>query len=234
LGTTTITAAAAGYSSASVNVTVLAPQLHAFNNGPSSTVGQFLEVNGTVSVPVASASITQISLQSDSPQLLLSSDNVHWAFSITLTLPANTTTAGYYIQALGSSGNASYTASTSNFQSYTDTIFMAPSGIVIAGSTTASVSQGSEQYTISTSLLDSLDNPVTTQPLAAGPLVVSLGSTTPSAGAFPSFATIQAGTSGSSVNFTPLSPGSTTLSVTQPVGWTTPTSATSVFVTVKP
>jgi hypothetical protein len=234
LGNTSITAAAAGYTSASVNVSVTAPQLGAFNDGPNSSVGQFLEATGTVSVPVASATSMQVSLQSNSSLLLLSPDNINWASGITVTVAANSTTANYYIQSLGSSGQASYTASTNNFEPATDTISMVPSGIVITGSTSASVSQGPQQYTISTAQLDSSHNPVAVQNLAEGPLTVSLGNTNPATGTFAASVALQPGTSSSSVTFTPVMPGSTTLSLTEPTGWTMPSSVTSVAVTIKP
>jgi hypothetical protein len=234
LGSTSITAAATGYGSASVNVTVTPPQLVAYNNGPNSIVGRFLEATGTILMPVEPGASTPVLLQSNSNQLLLSADNVNWASSITVTVAANSTTANYYIQALGSSGQASYTASTGNFQPATDTISMVPSGVVIVGSTSASVSEGAQQYTISTVQLDGSDNPGTPQNLATGPLAVSLGNTNPAAGTFAASVTIQAGTNGNSVTFTPLATGSTTLSVTQPTGWTTPTSMTSVAVAINP
>jgi hypothetical protein len=239
LGSTTITAASPGYGSATVTVTVNQEALLVSDDGGTygGVIGQFLEATGQVIVPGGGP--IQVTVQSNSSNLMLSNDNVNWAPSITVTVPANTAFANFFIESLASSGQGSITASTAGFGPGTDTISMVPSGIVIVSSAglpsfNASVSAGAQQVLIYTAQLNASNTPVIQQNLALPSLVVSLGDSNSAAGTFPASATIQAGTDVTSATFTPVAPGSTTLSVMQPTGFATPTALTSVAVTVKP
>jgi hypothetical protein len=241
LGTTAITATASGYGSASVNVTVNQQALLVSDDG-GQAVGQSLEANGTVIVPgAASSSPIQILVQSNSPNLLLSTDNAHWNSNVTVTVAANTTSTTFYIESLASSGQGTITASTTaDFGPGSDTISMVPSGILIYSTNTGSslsisLSGGlTAPFTVFAAQLDSSDNFVAAQN-AASILTVNFGNTNPAVGTFPSSLTIPVGTSTNTTGvFTPKATGSTNISVTQPAGFATPKTLASVAVTVNP
>jgi hypothetical protein len=245
LGTTAITATASGYQSASVNVTVNQQALLVSDDG-GQAVGQNLEATGKVIVPgAAPSSPIQISVQSSSPNLLLSTDNATWKLNITVTVAANTTSTTFYIESLASSGQGTITASTTaDFGSGSDTISMVPSGILIYSTNTGnslSISLGSgltAPFTVFAGQLDSSDNFVVAQNVAST-LTVNFGNTNPAVGTFPSSLTIPVGTkTNTSGVFTPKATGSTTISVTEPSGFATPTApatvTSSVAVTVNP
>jgi hypothetical protein len=240
LGITSVTASASGYLSASVGVTVNALSL-VVSNASGGVVGQNLEATGTVIIPgAAPSSNVQIQLKSNNPATLqLSPDNVHWSSTITVTVTAGTTSAVYYIEAMASSGQGSYTASTPSYGPATDTITMVPSGVVILSTTdtsgfSVSLAGGPKQFLVYTAQLNSAGVPQNPQNLALASLTVTFSNTAPTVGtAAP--VTITAGTNGTMGTFTPSSKGSTTVTVIQPSGgWTVPSEYTTLSVTVNP
>ncbi len=158
--------------------------------------------------------------------------------TIVLTVPSGANTAIYYVYGLASSGTATYSASAPGYGSGTDTVILAPSGIVITGPSRVSLSGGAQALTVYTGLLstDGSNTPQNPQNLAGqAPLTVTIGNSNPAAGTLPSSVTIAPGTGSSQIAFVPASqPSSTTISVTQPSGYTTPNQLTSLAITVGP
>jgi hypothetical protein len=240
LGKTTITASATGYSPGSVQATVTAASL-SINNG--ATVGQHLENQNVLllSTPAPSGGLqVTLSVAQSSIGLLQLAVNPTDAGSnsIMLNLPAGGFSATYYVYALASSGTATYSASATGYGSGTDTVILAPSGIVITGPSSVSLSGGSQALAVYTALLstDGTNTPQNPQSLAGQtPLTVKIGNSNPAAGTLPSSANIAPGTDSSQITFTPASqPASTTISVTQPTGYAMPDELTSVAITVGP
>ena len=103
-------------------------------------------------------------------------------------------------------------------------------------SLTTTVAAGNQPITVATAILDSGGNYLQGQPLAGGsPLQVTLTDSNTAAGTIPATATIAAGSSTGTFNFTPkLGGGSRTiLGVLTPAGgYMTPTQFTAISVTV--
>jgi hypothetical protein len=197
--------------------------------------------------PAASADVL-VTLTSNSPaNLLLSTTPTAAGFSsITVTIPAGFTSASYFAQALSASGTVTHTASSPNFNPRTATITLAPSGVVIAGPNglgapffNASVSGGAVPVTVYMAMLNP-GSPSsfsgTTQALRGGlaSLQVSLSSTNTGVGTIASPVTITSGSDNAVTQFTPVSQGSTTVSVATPAGFTTSSNDTSLSVSVSP
>ena len=243
-GSTSITASSTGYQSASVTVTVSQSKLVVFDDG-GGVIGQGLEANGTVVAPGATAD-TPVLLQSNSGQLLLSSDNVNWSQSLNITIHANKGNASFFIESLSSSGQGTITASTTaSYGPNSDTIAFAPSGFGIldqvdsgtTGSTVpVSLSSGKNlTFSIYSYQLDSSDNIVTPQSVASN-ITVTFGNSTPATGTFPASLVVAKGTNTVNGTFTPKAVGTTTVTVNQPSGFVQPmspiTTTTLVSVTV--
>jgi hypothetical protein len=239
LGTAQITASAAGYGSGSVSIVVQNAGNLIINN--FLTIGQFLQDSGSLLLPVAApAGGLHVTLTSNSPLILLSTTATGaGSATIGIDLIPLQRTASYYVQSLGSSGTATYTATAPGYNPGTDTVTMAPSGVVIfnPGSPNVSKAGGPKPLTVITAYLDGSNSAVAPgQALAGGSsLVVSLTNTPGTAGTVPATVTIAPGDSSTTAMFTPLVSGSsTTVSVVQPAGWTTPAALTSVGITVVP
>jgi len=238
----TASASASGYSSASVNVTVNLQSLLLYDDG-NGYIGQGLEANGTVEVPGGTSSAVPIVLTSNSPSVLLSTDNKSWAQSINVTVAANTSIATFFIESLLSSGQGTITATTTaSYAGNTDTITMVPSAILIYSATggsslTTSLSSGPAPFTIFSTQLDSSDNYNYLQSASqhvASNVTVTFQNTNSAVGTFTTSLTILAGTATNTNGaFTPLAAGSTTISVIQPTGFSQANIETSVAVTVK-
>jgi hypothetical protein len=240
LGTSTITASATGYSPASVHATVTANTL-GISNG--ATVGKHLENQNVLLLssraPSGGLQVT-LSVAQSSIGLLQLAVNPTDAGSntIVVTVPSSANSAIYYVYGLASSGTATYSASAPGYGSGTDTVILAPSGIVIFGPSGVSLSGGAQALTVFAYQLstDGANTPQNAQSLAGQTsLTVTIGNSNPSAGTLPSSVNIAPGTGSSQITFTPASqPSSTTISVTQPTGYTTPGASTSVAITVRP
>jgi hypothetical protein len=231
IGSASVTASAVGYQPNSVQAAVQASTLRIDANG--LTIGNFLEAQGTVylSAPAPSGGLA-IRLTSNSSLLELALNaNAPGANSIVVNVPQNVSVGTYYVYALGSSGTATYSASAPGYvSSGDDTVTLAPSGIVVypLASTTMGVG-GSSTFALYTAQLstDGMNWPMSPQSLAgAATLNVLLtnsnhvvGILNGSSNATPQIP-IAPGTSGATVTFTAVASGSTTVSVTQPAGWT--------------
>ncbi|HTS65855.1 MAG TPA: hypothetical protein VMH28_27725, partial [Candidatus Acidoferrales bacterium] len=115
------------------------------------------------------------------------------------------------------------------------TITLVPSGVVIQGP--GSVTRpGTLTLTIYTAQLsgDGLNTPVIPEALAGGgSLIVSLHNSDPTIGSVSSSVIISPGTNNSTTLFVPLAAGSTTVSLDQPTGWTTPSQLTTLNIKVQ-
>ena len=185
-------------------------------------------------------------LTSNNPSLLLLSTTPTAAgsASITVTIPAGALmSAPYYAQALSASGTASHTASASGFSPRTATTPLAPSGVVIApngqlGSPflNAHISAGPVPVNVYMAVLNGSSFSGTTQMLRGGllSLQVSVSSSNTAVGTIASPVTITSGSDNGATQFTPLSQGTTIISVATPAGYTTSTNGTTVSVNVSP
>ncbi|MGP8243291.1 MAG: hypothetical protein ACLQVN_02110 [Bryobacteraceae bacterium] len=198
----------------------------------------------------------------DSSKLLLSTraDQLGTA-SITLTVPAGKLTAPYYLQGMGDSSEVTYEAAAPGFRSRTAPIGLAPSGIIIAYQAygppdeKAVIREGpdDDERRFYVSLSDAKQHPVnisafsaylgrrtgraadlTVQPLRPGvSATLVLRSSNPAVGTVESPLTIKSGTGRATARFTPLSVGTTVISVDTPAGFTKPNNATAVPATVR-
>jgi hypothetical protein len=170
--------------------------------------------------------------------------------SFTATIPAGKGLtdfgfyAGFWIQALDSSGTATITVSAppgSGYQSAVATVTLTPSGFVLKGpggtSANFNASIGSDSsVTVSPVQLDGFGNPLSTSQVLRGgsPVSVIVNSASPLVGQILNNpAVVQPGTATSSaVAFHPLAQGSSVLSITQPSGFTSPASGAQLTATV--
>ena len=98
-------------------------------------IGKDLEMQGTVILnQAAPAGGLTVTLTSNNPGALLLAATATDAGqgSIQVTVPAGATTATYYVQALGSTGTATYKASASGYADGNGTIQLTPSGVVLS------------------------------------------------------------------------------------------------------
>jgi len=212
------------------------------------TIGQNLEVSGVVSLgSLAGKGGVRVTLTSEKPDQLLLSETAtaKGSGTITITVPENSVSAIYYLQALGGSGQVTYKASAAGYRGRSGTISLAPSGVVLFGPMTLPEGQllrpaaqgGARQQGFITSLaagtptaikvhtvqLDPVSHraaDITIQALRGGmDLTVDLKNTNPGAGTIDSRVTIQGGTDHANTQFVPKSEGSLELSVVPPPGF---------------
>jgi len=228
----------------SINANVSVPGI-AITDGVS--VGQRLQQTGTAILgQVAPAGGLVLTITSNSPGLLVISDSPTTAgsASIQITVPAGQSSALFYLQGVGSSGTATYTASAPGYNSRTASVPLTPSGVVISGPfgvglpfLSASIAAGgSTPIFVQMAQLDPSTNGYSnTQPLAGGQsLNISLTNSNPSVGTLVSPVTLSGGNDTAVSPFTPLTQGSTFITVTTPSGFTTSTQFTSLNAQVNP
>lgn len=142
-------------------------------------VGQNLEAVSSIKLnrPVPAEGL-EVTVKTETPSLLLLSTDPSTAGSETIVFklrPGFSSTPEFYVQGLGKSGTATYTASAPGFGSATGTATLAPSGIIIAGPAgfglpgfQTSIRGAKVHLKIYSALLDSSFNFVAFQPLAGG------------------------------------------------------------------
>lgn len=196
----------------------------------------------------------------DSSKLVLSpAEDRPGSGTITLTVPAAQQAATYYIQALGSSGEVTYEATAPGFRSRTATVRLASSGIIIScehygppeegnvkrrgrivGGSGAMFLSRSDKHPVRIVAWSAYLDPeseraadITVQPLRAGlSVTVTLTSSNPAVAKVESPLVIKSGVNRAFAQLTPLSEGSTVISIETPAGFSTPKNATSVPATV--
>ena len=225
-------------------------------------VGRDLQVSGVLALgQFPPEDGVRVTLKSSDPKrmVLSSSATKMGAESIEITVPPNEATARYYIQAFGDSGTVEYTASAPGFRPKTATVTLAPSGVVItpveqgppdeAQVVRQDAGEGTYRMYVDlakpfpmkvvawTAQLDPITHhsaDITVQPLRAGvDLNVKLTNSKPDIGKIETEIKIRAGSDNGVADFTPLSKGSTQISVITPEGFTPSANSTSVIAFVR-
>ncbi len=222
-----------------VVATVTTPNLVIQN----ATVGNGLQSIGTVLIgQAAPAGGLEVLINSASPLVKLSlTETTAGSAQIRVIIPANQSAANFVIQAFGDNGVASYSASAPGYLPASATVTLARSGVVISGPfgfgfpLITTMSGGSQPVSVSTALLDASNNFLGSQAVAGGTsvsVVVSKSSEPPVVGNVATPIVIPGGSSEGVGQFTPLAVGQTTLSVTQPTGFSLPNTFTTLVARV--
>ena len=233
-GTSTINVSASGFASpAAVTATVSSSRL-IMNN--FITVGKNLAQQATVLLSPAPSAAVQLTVTTSSSILLSATGTDAGTTSITLTVPAGTGSATFWVYGEAASGTATFTASAPGYGSVSDSATLAPSGILllcpggVAGGCNISLAGGNVTLTVQTLLLNSdgsvlfVSGSPVYQPVAGGAaLSVAIGNTNSAVGTVPTSVPIAAGSAIGSFTFHPVATGSTVVSMTEPSGYTTPT-----------
>ena len=243
-GTTIVTASAPSFASAQVGAT-FGPQNLILNGG--LTLGKSLQGSDSVTLPSNAASGgVQVTITSNSPSLLLAVSPADvGSGTIVVTVPGGSRAAPFFVQSASASGSGTYTASLTGLGSATATAQFVPSGIVVfPPNVSASAATGSIQVSVFPAALDATGAPSIAEPLAGGlsPLTVVVQSSNTSVATVPASVTVSAGLNPNTVNLFSLDnltistphQGSATISITEPAGFSTPTSLTKTSVTVNP
>jgi hypothetical protein len=219
-------------------------------------IGQNLQIGGLLSLGEAAPEQgLTVTLTSEDPERLLLSESPHEVGSgkVEITIEPGGSFARYYLQALAAAGSVRYTAAAPNHRSRTGTITLAPSGVMITPASygppdegevlrpdapvappqfVTSVAMGDVPLAVWTAQLDPVTRrgaDITVQPLRAGiTLNVQVGNTNPAVGTVESTVVIEGGSEHARTQFTPVSAGSTVISVATPPGFTTPSNGTTV------
>jgi hypothetical protein len=200
----------------------------------------------------------QVNLKSeDGSKLVLSTrEDQPGAESITVTVPAGQLTAPYYLQGIGDSGVVGYTAEAPGFRSRTARVGLTPSGVIVGyeqygppdEANVLRVSAAKEDREFFVSMSQAKEKPVhvvvwtahlfpdsgraadiTVQPLRPGvSITATLTTSSPDVGTVESPLVLKPGTDHAVSRFTPLTTGTTIISVDTPKGFATPKNATSV------
>jgi len=241
VGTANITASATGYNPAAVPV-------NAVFSGPAITVasvavGQHLQAPVLIQFaqPVPAGGVTLTVSSSDPNRLLVAPGSTFTGSnSITLQIPEGSTVTTVVAQALAGSGTATLNASASGYSPGSGTISLTPSGFVFVGANGPVASFSSDQgvatpVPVSAARLDSSMNFVAVQQVQTGFSVsVSLNSSNPGVGTITPTLTFDGPADTLQALFTGVSPGTTTLTIVPPSGFSTPTQNASVSATVNP
>jgi hypothetical protein len=225
-------------------------------------IGKNLQLGGVIALAEpAPASGLDVTLVSDDPGKLLLSDSptTVGAKSVTLKVSPGKTSERYSLQALGDSGTVTYSAMAPGYRGRTGTVTLTPSGAVI---TLASQGPPDEAHVfrkeaaepITPSFVTPLSQPtptrlvvwtlqlhpvtlrgadITTQALRPGlSVTIPLTNSNPAVGTMASSVTIQGGSDHAITEFTPLSVGSTEISVTTPQGFAPSANSTKLIAIV--
>jgi hypothetical protein len=241
-GMTMVTAVApAGYTTpnqnATVKATVTQPRI-IIDSGNS--IGKNLEQIGTITLvgAAAPASGLPVVLTVTSGPLSLSTTGTDAGHaSITVTIPAGQSSGTYFMYGLDLAGTATVSATATGYTSGSGTETLTPSAIVIGGPGgvgfpfNTPLASGNQPLSISTAQLDpNTLGFVQTQPLAgAVALTVTLINSNSAVGTVPGTVTITPGTDTGTVQFHPITMGMTTIGVTEPTGYSTPSDGTNAL-----
>jgi len=208
-----------------------------------ASIGQNLEFAGqlTLGQPAPPGGLVVTLQSADASRLILSSSaTTAGSGTLNITVPEGTSTAQYFLQALGNSGTVTYSASAPGYNSKTATVSLTPSGLTLNSPSgrnfSTTVGAGATAFFLSTAQLDpgGSGNAIGTQPLRGGlSLNVILTSSNTAVGTIQSPITIPAGTDTVTPTFTPVAAGNLTVNVQQPANIGLSTQAT-VNVTVNP
>lgn len=226
------------------------------------TVGKDLQAGGPLLLgqPAPPGGVDVTLTSSDPKKLVLSADPQKAGSGvIKIHIPEGMSTSMMYVQGLAPEGSVSFTASAPGYRDRVGPITLAPSGFMvvyahhgapdeaeylrpktrIARPFVASLaSKDLEQVAIWTVYLDPVTRrgaDMTAQPLRPGiSIPVELSSSDPTVGKLePPVVKVDSSRTHFLVNFRPLKPGLTNVTVNTPPGFMTPSNATSVTATVK-
>jgi hypothetical protein len=206
----------------------------------NTTVGKSLEALCNITLNGTAAGVLNITLTSNSTNLQLSNTPTGVGQNqITVTVqPGHSLSSDFYVYGLTNTGTATYTASNATLGTVSGTITFAPSGFIISGpnlgvnfSTPQTVNIGVGIFSV---LLKPSGDVVGLQNFAgAGSIAVNTSDSASNVGTLsPAQVTILGGTNSAGTTFVSANPGSTTLGVVQPAGFTAPNQFTSVVATV--
>jgi hypothetical protein len=193
------------------------------------SVGKDLQAEGSVILnQPAPAGGLVVTLTSNSPQLRLSSSATSAGSStMQITIPAGNTEAAYYVQSLGSSGTASYTAKATGYLDGTATINLTPSGVVVSDDIMLPFVTVANNGTATVLVMMARLHPVTSAYVEAQPLrggldlnvTLSTGNTGIATVTGPVVINGGAAIGATTATLTGKGAGSTTLTATQPPGF---------------
>jgi hypothetical protein len=203
---------------------------------PNVTVGQNLETTASITLSgVVGSSGTSLTITSNDPSKVKFSATPDGAGSgsLTLDLPPNAHgTPDFYVQGFDKTGSVTYTAQANGFGTATGTVTLAPSGIVFTTSfggppnpIIAAANGSPVTVTVFSAILDASGNWVATLPVAGGTQATVTISNTGNASVGtvnPAQVTIPGGSASGTTQFQPGSQGTTTLAVSVPAGFSTP------------
>jgi hypothetical protein len=226
---------ASAYSSLPVQVTTSKIVLTA----DQIAIGKDLQVQGALFLSQAApAGGTVVTLTSNSGSLLLAPGATDAGQnSIQITIPAGNTVANFYLQAIGSSGTATYTASAAGYLDGNATVFPTPSGVVLSStfdipfvSTTVG---GTVAVKVNMAQLDPSTNAYSQTQQLRGGLSLNVTVSTANAGiaTVDSPVTINGGAdpAGITTLVHGVGAGTTPVTVTQPFGYTAATNTVFAF-----
>jgi hypothetical protein len=213
-----------------------------------STIGKNLQVAASGALDVPAPSDLQVTISSNNPNVLLSlSPTTVGSSSITTTIPTGSgfNSIGfpnYYVQALANSGTATLTVSVPGFASSTFVVTQAPSGLVLSGPNGVGadfgilMSNGNTTLNVIPSVLDpGTLSPTLLNQMVRGGTSVSVdvtSSATDVASLQNSSVTITGGNNVGSIIMVPTGPGISTISISVPSGFSTPTTGRQLKVSV--
>ena len=242
-GTYNVGAAVSGGPSVSFALTNLSSG-GSFITVANATVGKDLQAPISITLtPSAPASGVNLTIQSGNASLVLLSSGSSVGFqTLSPILPEGSTTISTFVQALASSGTATVTVSAPGYVSAAATITLAPSGFVVSGPNGIGASfttyQGTTtSLTVSAARLNVSGVFVETQQIRGGfsANVPVTSSVTTVGNVAASSVAINGGTQSATVDFVAsgANSGSTDVTVSAPLGFSTPTTGTTVNATVQ-
>jgi hypothetical protein len=204
----------------------------------NATVGNGLETTAQVTLEGVAPVATVVTIKSPLSSVLFSTTSTGTGSTqIQITIPQGFThTPPFYVYGAANSGTVTYTASAPNFNQTTGTVTLQPAGFVMQGplglgSSSFPASVGTTQgITVIAAMLNSGGGYVAQQAVAgAGSVTVNLTSSNTMVGTITSPVVIAGGTSNNIATFTPLSSGTTSLTlVGTPAGFSTPSVDTQI------
>jgi hypothetical protein len=166
------------------------------------------------------------------------------AQSIQITIPQGFThTPPFYVYGAANSGTITYTASATayGFGSTTGTVTLQPAGFVLQGplglgSSSFPASIGTTQgITVIAAMLNSSKGYLAQQAVAGpGSVTVNLSSSNAAVGAITSPVVIVGGTSNNIATFTPVGPGTSSITMSTPSGFSAPSGDTQLNASIAP
>jgi hypothetical protein len=207
---------------------------------PNVTVGQNLENTASIRRNTANASPVSVTVTSgDQSKLLFSlTASAAGSPSITLDIPAGgTATPQFFVHGLVSSGSASYTAAASGFGTTTGTVNFAPAGFVIdtpPGDFLVTSAAPNIDVIVVPYVLDAGLNPIVPQRVRGGLTVnVAVTSSNQTVGTITtSPVQFTGGSDFKATQFDPATPGTTTIALATPAGFSNPAQHDSRIATV--